>query len=120
MTFKLPKPSGSGVRDLHTRLIKDWSARVKVDEGFRDLVHQQNRVELLPDSDDRNMTPVEVRSGRAGGIIDHGNGLLMALPSFHADPLSLITEDAREAEQVERAVAALFQQQLLANDFWPS
>ena len=120
MSFRLPKPTGSGVRDLHTRLIKDWSARIKLDEEFRDLVHQQNRVELLPDSDDRNMIPVEVHSGRAGGIIDHGNGLLMALPTFHADPPSLITEDAREAEQVEKLVAALFQQQLLANDFWPS
>src|SRR3990167_7560317 len=120
MTFTLPKPTGQGVKDLHARLIRDWAPRIKLDEEFRDLVHQKNKVELLPDNDNRNMAPVELHSGRAGGIIDHGNGLLMAMPTFAADPPTQTTEDAREAEQVERATAALFKQQLLANDFWPS
>ncbi len=66
------------------------------------------------------MNPIEIHSGRAGGIIDHALGLLMSLPSFHAEPPSLSTEDARAAESVEKFLAAVFEQQLLANDFWPS
>ena len=54
------------------------------------------------------MNPIEIHSGRAGGIIDHALGLLMALPSFHAEPPSLTTEDARDAEDVERFLAAVF------------
>ncbi|KKK64410.1 hypothetical protein LCGC14_2984490, partial [marine sediment metagenome] len=38
-------------------------------------------------------------SGRAGGIIEHAGGLLMARPSFHAEPPTQNTEDARTAEQ---------------------
>ncbi len=66
------------------------------------------------------MNPIEIHSGRAGGIIDHALGLLMSLPSFHAEPPTLTTEDARAAEDVEKFLAAVFEQQLLANDFWPS
>lgn len=66
------------------------------------------------------MTPMEVHGGRAGGIIEHANGLIMAMPGFHAEPPSMESEDVREAESVERAVARLFERELLANDFWPS
>jgi len=93
---------------------------MSVDEQFRDLVHQRNKIEILEESDDRNIVPIEIHSGRAGGIIDHAVGLLMAPPSFHVEPENLTTESAREAEQLERACAMLFQQQLLGNDFWPS
>ena len=86
---------------------------------MRDLVYQKNAVELLPESSDQNMKLLEIHSGRAGGIVDHATGLLMAMPDFHADPLSQATEDVREAEQVERVYAALFEKHLLANDFWP-
>jgi hypothetical protein len=99
-------------------LIRDWDACIKKDEGFRDLVYQKNTIELLPPTDDRNMVMLEVHSGRAGGVIDHANGLLMAMPEFHNDPISQATEDKREAEAAELVFAALFEQQLLGNDFW--
>ncbi|KKL92067.1 hypothetical protein LCGC14_1888390 [marine sediment metagenome] len=85
---------------------------------MRDLIFQKNRVELLPESDDRNMKMIEIHAGRAGAVIDHGTGLMMAMPDFHGDPISLNTSDAREAEQAERVAAAVFEKQLLANDFW--
>ncbi len=59
-------------------------------------------------------------SGRAGGIIDHANGLLMAPPTWHVDPIDLTTLARRDAETIERALAFVYQQQLLGNDFWPS
>ena len=61
---------------------------------------------------------MSVHSGRAGGIIEQANGLLQSMPSFHADPFSLITDDLREAETVERAAARFFEQQILGNEFW--
>ena len=118
MAIQLPRPTGRGIRDLHSKLIDDWSASLEKDYAMRDLIFQKNRVELLPESDDRNMKMIEVHSGRAGAVIDHGTGLMMAMPDFHGDPISLNTADAREAEQVERVSAAVFEQQLLANDFW--
>lgn len=66
------------------------------------------------------MAPIEIHSGRAGGIIDHANGLLMAPPTWHCDPIDLTTEAKREAETIERVLAFVYQQQLLGNDFWPS
>ena len=120
MTFTLPRPTGTSVRNLHERLSRDWSPRIAVDESLRDLVHQRNKIERLPESQDRNIVPIEVHSGRSGGVIDHANGLVMANPSYHAEPISLTTEDTREAEQVERVCAQLFLKHLLANDFWPS
>jgi len=120
MTYRLPVPNGRNVRELHEKLVREWLPRYYIDEEFRALVHQTNNIELLPDSDRRNMDPIEIHSGRAGGIIDHALGLLMALPSFHAQPPSLTTSDARAAEDVERFLAATFEHQLLANDFWPS
>lgn len=75
---------------------------------------------MLPESSDRNITSLEVHSGRAGGIVDHANGLLMAMPGVHVDPVTLNTLDARDAEQVERVCMAMFQKHLLANDFWSS
>lgn len=120
MPFNLPKPTGKSIRDLHAQLIKEWGPRIKVDEEYRDLVHQMNQIETLPESDDRNMEPIELHSGRAGGIIEHAGGLLMARPDIHAEPLSLTTEDARISEQVERVSAAVFERELILNDFWPS
>ncbi len=116
----LPPPTGRTVRDLHEKLVRDWDDRLEVDRDFRDLVYQKNPIELLADTEDRNMVPMEIHSGRPGGIIDHANGLLQAMPNFSADVLKLTTQDAREAEQIERVAAALFEEQLLANDFWNS
>ncbi len=116
----LPKPTGKGVRELHIKLIREWDARFAVDEEIRDIIHQDNIVESLEEADDKNMQPVEIHSGRAGGIIEHANGLLMARPSFHAEPITQNTADAREAESIERAAMNVFERELIANDFWPS
>ena len=120
MPIGLKKPTGKGVRDLHMKLIREWDARFSVDEDLRDLIHQDNIIEVLEESEDKNMKPVEIHSGRAGGIIEHANGLLMARPSFHAEPPTLNTEDAREAESIERAAMNVFERELILNDFWPS
>ncbi|KKK83152.1 hypothetical protein LCGC14_2796250, partial [marine sediment metagenome] len=102
------------------RLFKEWQPAIRKDEGLRDLVHQMNVIEPLPESNDQNMRQIDLHSGRAGGIIEHASGLLMARPSLHAEPPSNITEDQRMAEQVERVGAALFERELIANDFWPA
>ncbi|KKM64354.1 hypothetical protein LCGC14_1502250, partial [marine sediment metagenome] len=116
----LSRPTGKSVRDLHHKLELDWGPRIRLDEEFRDLVHQRNPIETLELSDDRNIDPMEFRSGRAGGIIEHAGGLLMARPAMHAEPPTLNTEDTRTAEQVERASANLFEKELIANNFWQS
>ena len=116
----IPKPNGKSVRDLHMRLEKHWLPRFGVDAEFRDLVHQRNKIETLEEGEDRNMIPIELHAGRAGGIVEHANGLLMASPDWHVDPITLNTEDARVAEEIERAIAALHEQQLVANNYWPS
>ena len=116
----LIKPTGSSVSQLHSRLLTEWNPRLGLDKEFQAIIRGTNPIETLPESPDRNMTPVEIHAGRAGGIIEHGNGLLMAMPSFHAEPPTQNTLDTREAESMERAAARLFEQQLLANDFWPA
>jgi hypothetical protein len=101
-------------------MVRDWGDCLEKNYRFRDLVERKNKVELLPESPDRNIKLLEVHSGRAGGVIDHASGLLMSMPTFHADPMGLDSEERRDAEQVERFDAAVFEQQLLANDFWPA
>ena len=120
MTSSITRPSGKSIRDLHSRLWREWMPRFRIDKEFRDLVHQKNKIETLPDTEDRNMTPIEYHGGRAGGIIEHATGLLMARPNFHAEPPSLITPDTREAEQLEKVAANLFERELILNDFWPA
>ena len=120
MKTGLPRPTGKSVRDLHERLVREWGPCLKLNGEFRELIFASNKIETLEESPDRNMTPLEIHSGRAGGIIEHANGLIMAMPSFHAEPPTQTTEDTREAESVERASARLFERELLANDFWPS
>jgi len=119
LPYNPPAPTGRSVHDLHHKLIRDWEPRLRLDREYQDLVHQRNKVETLDELDKKpNMRPIQLHAGRAGGIIEHANGLLMVMPSFHAEPISLNTEDAREADQVERFSAVTFQQQILANDFW--
>lgn len=120
MPLSIPKPTGKSVRDLHAKLEREWRPRFRLDEEFRDLVHQRNKIEVLEESDDLNMEPMEVHSGRAGGIIEHAGGLLMARPVFHAEPPTLNTIDERTAEQVERAASNVFEQELISNNFWPA
>ncbi|KKL26869.1 hypothetical protein LCGC14_2390940, partial [marine sediment metagenome] len=50
MSINLPRPTGRGVRDLHSKLIDDWSASLAKDYAMRDLIFQKNKVELLPES----------------------------------------------------------------------
>ncbi len=119
MAIGLPRPTGKGVRDLTSKLIKDWDECIHKDEEARDIVYNRNKVEILTESSElRLIKPYEYHSGRAGGIIDQATGLLMALPEFHGDPANLTTEEKRDVEQVEKVAASLFEQQLLANDFW--
>jgi len=118
MPIKVPKPTGEDVSALHAKLVGDWSARFREDEEMRDIIHQLNEVETLEESEERNMTPISMHSGRAGGVIEHARGLVMAQPSWSMDPVSPKSEDKLKADTTEEVCAALFQQQLLANDFW--
>ena len=119
MAIGLPRPTGKGVRDFHAKRIRDWDECIRKDEKFRDIVYNRNKVEILTENSElRLIKPYEYHSGRAGGIIDQATGLLMALPEFHGDPANLTTEEKRDVEQVEKVAASLFEQQLLANDFW--
>ena len=120
MPFTIPKPDRRTVRELHSQLLTDWSSRFATEKEISDLVHQRNQIDTLEHDERRNIQPVQLHSGRAGGIIEQANGLLMAMPSFKVQPLGLDQSAKADAEQVERTVAALFQRELLANDFWPA
>jgi hypothetical protein len=85
---------------------------------MRDLVNRKNRVELLPETLDLNVEPVELHTGRAGSLIDHAQTFAGSLPSIAIEADDLTTEERREAEQTERAYKALFVKQLVANGFW--
>lgn len=118
MPINVPKPTGERVAALDTKLTADWSARVVEDEEMRDMIHQLNEIETLDESQERNMTPISMHSGRAGGIIEQARGLIMAQPSWSMEAISPKPEDKLKADKVEEVCAALFQQQLLGNDFW--
>jgi len=120
MAFTLPKPTSNYIRELHTKLLNEWQGRLSIERQMSDLVHQRNEIDHLDPNDKRNMEPVTIHSGRAGGIIEHANGLLMAMPSFNVEESGPATGAKRDAEAVEKAAAALFEQQLLRNDFWPA
>ncbi len=85
---------------------------------MRDLVNRKNKVELLPETADLNVEPVELHTGRAGSLIDHAQTFVGTLPSLSIEAEDLTTEERREAEQTERALKSLFQKQLVANGFW--
>jgi hypothetical protein len=85
---------------------------------MRALVNRQNKVELLPETLDLNVEPVELHTGRSGSLIDHAQTFAGSLPSLAIDPEDLTTEERRESEQTERAYKALFFKQLVANGFW--
>ena len=85
---------------------------------MRDLVNRRNKVELLPETLDLNVEPVELHTGRAGSLIDHAQTFVGSLPSVAIEPTDLTTEARRETEQTERAFKALFFKQLVATSFW--
>lgn len=120
MPINVPEPTAESVQQLHLKLTKDWSAAIAECEEIADIIHQRNDIETLDANDKRDVEPLIIHAGRAGGIIEHANGLLMAMPSFGMEPLELSEESGLEADQVEQFMAKVFEQQLLRNDFWPA
>ena len=120
MPIYLPAPTPKGVHDFYTQRQTEWSERIREDKDLYALIHRRNAVEVLKEDEERNIKPIELHTGRAGGIIEHANGLVMAQPQFSHDPTGLDTDAKELSEQTEVATAKVFQQQLLANDFWPT
>src|SRR3970040_1208313 len=118
MAMNLPKPTSETVQELHDKLITDWSPTIAENEVIRDLVHRRNKIEVLEDDPDRNIQPFEIHSGRAGGIIEHAAGLVMAMPSWSMEAISPKTEDKELAEKTELVTAKVFEQHIVRNDFW--
>jgi hypothetical protein len=85
---------------------------------MRNLVNRKNKVELLPETLDLNVEPVELHTGRAGSLLDHAQTFVGALPSVGVEPPDLTTEAKRESEQTERSFKSLFHKQLVATGFW--
>jgi len=103
---------------LHIELQKTWAPAFERDRRMRDLVNRKNKVELLPETLDLNVEPVELHTGRAGSLLDHAQTYVGALPSIAVEPLDLTTEAKRESEQTERAFKSLFHKQFVATGFW--
>ena len=110
--------SGTEARRLETELRKTWGPANSRDQRMRDLVNRKNRVELLPETLDLNVEPVELHTGRPGSLIDHAQTFVGSLPSLAIEPIDLTTEERRESEQTERAFKSLFIKQLVATGFW--
>ena len=111
-------PSGKEARRLEIELRKTWENSFTRDQRMRDLVNRKNKVELLPETLDLNVEPVELHTGRAGSLIDHAQTFVGSLPSVAIEPKDLTTEARRETEQTERAFKSLFFKQLVATGFW--
>ncbi len=111
-------PSGVEARRLETELLKTWQPAFTRDLRMRALVNRKNKVELLPETLDLNVEPVELHTGRAGSLIDHAQTFVGSLPSVAVEPPDLTTEARRISEQTERAFKSLFFEQLVATDFW--
>ena len=111
-------PSGKEAHRLETELRKTWGPAFQQSKRMRDLVNRKNKVELLPETLDLNVEPVELHTGRAGSLIDHAQTFVGSLPSVAIEPADLTTEARRETEQTERAFKSLFFKQLVATEFW--
>ena len=116
-TTRLP-PSGTEAKRLHIELQSTWAPAFNRDQRMRDLVNRKNKVELLPETADLNIEPVELHTGRAGSLLDHAQTFVGSLPSLTIEPVDLTTEARRVSEQTERAFKSLFHRQLVANGFW--
>lgn len=116
-THRTP-PSGVEAKRLEIELTKTWQPAFTRDLRMRDLINRKNKVELLPETLELNVEPVELHTGRAGSLIDHGQTFVGSLPSISVDPTDLTTEERRDVEQTERAFKALFVEQLVATGFW--
>ena len=60
MALGLSKPTGKSVRDIHSKLTKDWDECIHKDEKSRDIVYNRNKVEILTESSElRLIKPYE-------------------------------------------------------------
>lgn len=118
MAHTAPRPTGESVADIHKLLLDDWGEALDHGRELQDLIHNRQPIEVLEESEERNMKPVELHTGRAGGIIEHAKGLLMASPSFSMDATGIGHDEELLADQTEKVTATVFEQQLLRNDFW--
>ncbi|KKL25542.1 hypothetical protein LCGC14_2404240, partial [marine sediment metagenome] len=115
--LRLP-PSGTEAHRLEIELTKTWAKAFARDQRMRDLQNRTQKIELLPETNDLLVEPVEYHTGRSGALLDHAQSFVTSLPSLTITPLEQTTEERRETEQTERAFKALFHKQLVANGFW--
>ncbi|KKL94676.1 hypothetical protein LCGC14_1862300 [marine sediment metagenome] len=118
MPINRTPPSGREARRLEIELRKTWGNAFTRDQRMRDLINRKNKVELLPETLDLNVEPVELHTGRSGSLLDHAQTFVGSLPSLTIEAEDLSTMERREAEQTERAFKALFFKQLVATGFW--
>jgi hypothetical protein len=118
MPVNTPRPTSESIADLYNHLYVAWGPKLGEDEHYRSMLLQTNEIELMDVTEDRNIKPIAMHSGRAGGVIGHARGLIMAPPVFEVRPVDIDNTSRMEAEQTEKVLAALFETQVLANDFW--
>ena len=106
-TIRRP-PTGAEAKRLQIELQKTWAPAFSRDKRMRDLINRRNKVELLPETLDLNVEPVELHTGRAGSLIDHAQTFVTSIPSVAIEPVDLTTEARRKTEQTERAFKSLF------------
>src|SRR3990167_1154536 len=85
---------------------------------MRDMILRRNKVDALSERLDRGIIPITIHTGRAGGIIEHGAGLIATTPSFHVEPVDPTRKAKTQADQTEKVMAKVFTRQLIRNDFW--
>src|SRR3990172_9486341 len=103
--MNIPEPTPTGVRDLYTYLFDQWSVAHSRTLVMKEMLLGRNRIEVLEEDEERNMTPIELHSGRPGGIIEHGRGLLMATPAFSHETNNQTTETKTESDNLEKIMA---------------
>ena len=121
MPYKTPRPTVETTMDMYQFLFDEWQDANSIAEEMRDLILQKNVIDTLEEDSnmEKNITPRQHHSGRPGGLLEHARGLLMASPTIGVDETDPTQETKREFEQVERILAKVFHQQLVATDFWP-
>ena len=103
---------------MQTELTKTWASAFARDARMRELQNRTQKIEMLPETYDLLVEPVEFHTGKAGALLDHAQSFVTSLPSLAIEPLDQSTLVRRETEQTERAFKSLFHKQLVANGFW--